>query len=379
MLQNDMGNTLIQDSTTGNIMGLSEGFIPVGMREHGGVLYIASFNPSTKQSELGSIPSPLFSYAQDGEDKGDSTLDYLCMKGDTLEVDSLGINLLTDKTYTFNVGDGCSCGLYIPNGNIILQRDINGNLTDFPILSTRNERGLISLQVFAESSDGSCEINLNEHLYTPGSENDNWYDLLQGEGKSGLVLSRLQSGEAIQYPNFKSGIVKLKAFREGISNIEVVENITTGRKEPSYFQIEGITITVYFDVNSLYAYTDPYGKVHSGRSSETLTIKATGVYGYDSDEEVVYTLSHGQTCSLFGIGTLNVTYTVQIADSENKLFIDEKRISCNTGFEAKYSIDYDCSAAVYVEVSNSRKGSNSGNDNLGSEESGEGGYTPPED
>ena len=33
MLQNDMGNTLIQDSKTGHIMGLSEGFIPVGIKQ----------------------------------------------------------------------------------------------------------------------------------------------------------------------------------------------------------------------------------------------------------------------------------------------------------------------------------------------------------
>ena len=44
MLQNDMGNTRIQDSKTGNIMGLREGFIPVGMEEHGGIMYIASVN-----------------------------------------------------------------------------------------------------------------------------------------------------------------------------------------------------------------------------------------------------------------------------------------------------------------------------------------------
>ena len=48
-----MGNTLIQDSITGNIMSLSDGFIPLGMKEHGGVLYIASYNPDTKEGELG--------------------------------------------------------------------------------------------------------------------------------------------------------------------------------------------------------------------------------------------------------------------------------------------------------------------------------------
>lgn len=62
ILQNDMGNTKIEDSTTGHIMSLRDGFIPVGMKEHGGILYIASYNPTTNQGELGTIPSPLFNY-----------------------------------------------------------------------------------------------------------------------------------------------------------------------------------------------------------------------------------------------------------------------------------------------------------------------------
>jgi hypothetical protein len=62
MLQNDMGNAKIQDRMTGAVMGLRNGFIPVGIKEHGGIVYIASFNPNTKESELGSIPSPIFNY-----------------------------------------------------------------------------------------------------------------------------------------------------------------------------------------------------------------------------------------------------------------------------------------------------------------------------
>lgn len=58
MLQNDMGNTLIQDSATGNIMGLNPGFIPIGLKEHGGIMYIASVNKEGK-GEIGTIPSPI--------------------------------------------------------------------------------------------------------------------------------------------------------------------------------------------------------------------------------------------------------------------------------------------------------------------------------
>jgi hypothetical protein len=58
MLQNDMGNTLIQDSATGNIMGLTPGFIPTGLKEHGGIMYITSVNKDGV-GEIGTIPSPI--------------------------------------------------------------------------------------------------------------------------------------------------------------------------------------------------------------------------------------------------------------------------------------------------------------------------------
>ena len=58
MLQNDMGNTLIQDSAIGNILGLNPGFIPIGIKEHGGIMYIASINKDG-DGEIGTIPSPI--------------------------------------------------------------------------------------------------------------------------------------------------------------------------------------------------------------------------------------------------------------------------------------------------------------------------------
>jgi hypothetical protein len=52
VLQNDQGNCQV-DSTH-----LSPGFIPLGMKEYGGIVYIASLNPETLVCEIGSFPSP---------------------------------------------------------------------------------------------------------------------------------------------------------------------------------------------------------------------------------------------------------------------------------------------------------------------------------
>lgn len=50
-LQNDMGNYSFKNG------GLSNGFVPVGMKEHQGVLYIISYNPIEDKVEIGSFPS----------------------------------------------------------------------------------------------------------------------------------------------------------------------------------------------------------------------------------------------------------------------------------------------------------------------------------
>lgn len=52
MLQNDMGNGRI------NKVRLDEGYIPVGIKEHGGIIYIASYNPENKKGQVGSFPYP---------------------------------------------------------------------------------------------------------------------------------------------------------------------------------------------------------------------------------------------------------------------------------------------------------------------------------
>lgn len=54
-LQNDSGNVSIEGGK------LPNGFIPVGMKEYGGIIYTALLNPVTNVCQIGSIPSPDYS------------------------------------------------------------------------------------------------------------------------------------------------------------------------------------------------------------------------------------------------------------------------------------------------------------------------------
>lgn len=52
ILQNDMGNRRVDHAY------LPSGYTPVGIKEYGGIIYIASYNPITNRSQIGSFPSP---------------------------------------------------------------------------------------------------------------------------------------------------------------------------------------------------------------------------------------------------------------------------------------------------------------------------------
>ena len=52
VLQNDMGNGRVDQAQ------LPEGYVPVGMQEYGGIVYVASYNPLEEKSQIGCFPSP---------------------------------------------------------------------------------------------------------------------------------------------------------------------------------------------------------------------------------------------------------------------------------------------------------------------------------
>ena len=52
VLQNDMGNRRIDNAF------LPVGYEPVGIKEYGGIIYVAAYNPITNKSQIGSFPSP---------------------------------------------------------------------------------------------------------------------------------------------------------------------------------------------------------------------------------------------------------------------------------------------------------------------------------
>jgi hypothetical protein len=94
ILQNDMGNRRVDNAY------LPSGYEPVGIKEHGGIIYLALYNPITNKSQIGSFPSPERKISsEDGSGLGgtlnldslleayqDSNLAIPCIKKDTILV-----------------------------------------------------------------------------------------------------------------------------------------------------------------------------------------------------------------------------------------------------------------------------------------------------
>ena len=68
ILQNDMGNGKIESAK------LPPGYIPIGIKEYGGIIYVVSYNPFTQNGQIGSFPSPKVDFDGDDLESRDITI-----------------------------------------------------------------------------------------------------------------------------------------------------------------------------------------------------------------------------------------------------------------------------------------------------------------
>ena len=197
MLQNDMGNTRIQDSATGNIMGLSPGFIPVGMKEHGGIMYIASVNKEG-EGEIGTIPSPIIrDFYKDKQhiliDKKLSNTSYVSISNKIYPADKIMINL----------------GLTVPTNEIA--GDIyNENTHKPPIIPSGEE--FVNVD--------PCDYYIKRVcIQPPYSASDfAWNRPLKYSEVTSPIIS--YSPNIISSHTFNKGIFKVKLASKSIANVE---------------------------------------------------------------------------------------------------------------------------------------------------------------
>ena len=93
VLQNDMGNAKVE------LAYLPSGYVPVGMKEFGGIVYVASYNPLKGTSQIGSFPSPETVINSDEVD----TNPNIVINPKTIFNSKDTVNKVIDKIYVKNV------------------------------------------------------------------------------------------------------------------------------------------------------------------------------------------------------------------------------------------------------------------------------------
>ncbi|MBQ0113247.1 MAG: hypothetical protein KBT03_08980 [Bacteroidales bacterium] len=102
VLQNDMGNYQLKNAI------LSPNYIPIGVKEYGGIIYIVSYNPIDKMTEIGSYPSPKTIYDNSQTNERESKFIELTEEYNNYTVLSTqqSIQLYSaDETFKLNPGD----------------------------------------------------------------------------------------------------------------------------------------------------------------------------------------------------------------------------------------------------------------------------------
>lgn len=148
VLQNERGNTKIDEAA------LTSGFIPVAMKEHGGIIYIVSYNPQTKENEIGTFPSPKKSTIHnDLEFESNIIETEKCINYSefTSEIQYYDYNLIISNYDKYQLKQTISNPLIILEHFIL---DENGISTKVPIISQENDGSEDEFIRFQYSGEG---------------------------------------------------------------------------------------------------------------------------------------------------------------------------------------------------------------------------------
>lgn len=160
ILQNDMGNRRVDNAY------LPSGYQPVGIKEYGGIIYVASYNPITNKSQLGSFPSPqrrISSY-DDGSLQFTTDINFPTEK----KKDWGNLFFLTTDSQIFKLTNDVSLHVgdkFIVYGTIAIDGQIRGkgeisnydNVENGKVYSPKNKRYTLSLGV-SDSKNAFTDI-----------------------------------------------------------------------------------------------------------------------------------------------------------------------------------------------------------------------------
>ena len=257
ILQNDMGNVKLQYAH------LPTGYIPVGMQEYGGIVYVASVRPHDNMCQIGSFPSPQQRHAENSDKihpitfSEDIIKDFFAEEGKFEVIRSRVTKRLSDRlidgtafNIKINLNDQVDFPAYVHYKNTV--QTIDNDLTkDF----------LVTLKIGLKNDQNSI-VELNN---VKKETNQSW-NYLTNKGELYLI-------EQLNIPESKEFLVKNVAIeKSGIT----LEYYYDGNDSDISFTGGNKDITTYYDINE-FAYKKI--KFTGGISTLRGTILPTITYG----------------------------------------------------------------------------------------------------
>lgn len=322
ILQNDIGNSKIiyKDKDNNEFeVKLTQGFVPVGIKSFNGIIYIFSYNESTKQGEIGTFPSPDYSnYIEDYSskviynihnvqyiyrplknlvDSNNNTIDFRTdkLKFDlqhplTIDCqlsydDSVNLIFNDDKNIPRLINTG-----FAPYGNNqvkIIKRDqkLETNLYDeenfeYTTSLVRICNSIVEIKFEGELETGNLPVGNYVFYFKVADSDDNESDFI---GQSGLVVchkGKLNSpksidGGVVSENSNKTVVFKLSKIPKQFSRLYVYYSRYTSTAE-GVLMTEYKKITKYFDLTS-------------SKNDNNYREVIVNITGYDDTKDVGYT------------------------------------------------------------------------------------------
>lgn len=212
ILQNDMGNRRVDNAY------LPPGYTPVGMKEYGGIIYVAAYNPITNRSQIGSFPSPERKISSNDSDIG-GTLDLSKLTEGQAVASLCGLKCITQDT------------ILIP-----LTKDTSLHAGDKFVVSSKDLRGISSQITNYNNTTESQIVNYNsskvgKKIYTPKNKK---YTLALGILNSqnefvDITKSLVRWDKQSIKKNFLLGIIDT-SYKNTTSPISYVEDLSDSYK-----------------------------------------------------------------------------------------------------------------------------------------------------
>lgn len=219
-IQTELGNVKVK--TSGVDDALPQGFIPLGIKEFNGIMYIVAHNPFTKETSVGSLPSPQrYITVSDGDNKSLKSISDISAetsKGNIELQQSISVNHGMNLLNAF-ISPGDKFKIAITLVGVDTWNTANQILSKFINNYGTGEEGYFDFKYYTMNIDGSLTVIPVELLPDFSTESSNISYLPEPTGVLGS-----NNGKDLVYDGDSKGVItvimspaSIKSFDFGLS------------------------------------------------------------------------------------------------------------------------------------------------------------------